>query len=171
MLARVLKSRIRSSLAETALKNTTSGNFPVAGAGSDGIVENDEEVEKMVTRALEMVAISRVFDIEGLQEVIAEISTSSSESRTPERTAEIVDSEDEDAGLSPVGFPAKTREGEEDGIQMVVVDNMTTLITDLMNRKEKTEGIYPSQLFFQNNILKYKQRINSSPPSPTPCTP
>lgn len=93
----------------------------------------------MVKRALEMVAISRVFDIEGLQEVLSEIS-SQSPHQSPDRTAEIVDSEDEDAGLSPIRSPKKKPDGEEEGIQMLIVDNTTTLITGLMNRIEKSEG-------------------------------
>lgn len=109
-----------------------------------------------------MVAISRVFDIEGLWEVLGEVRRNPRSSHdpidvvnanSPEGRAvggdakstvirEIADSQEE--GLTPDENDAPSPEppdGQEEVIEIIVVDSMADIINELFARKEKSEGI------------------------------
>lgn len=73
----------------------------------------DEEVRGY----LEMVAISRVFDVEGLWEVLGEVGRDS-------------------AGM-------EEDRSDEEGMEIIIIDNMTHLINELFARKERGEGVFP----------------------------
>ena len=115
LLAKIIKSRILDSRSKTARQAMDNGNHAVVEDGVDA-----KEVEEEVRRCLEMVAISRVFDVEGLWEVLGEIGR---------------DSE------SGVRDDEAMREAT--GVEMVIVDNMTHLINELFARKERSEGLPP----------------------------
>jgi hypothetical protein len=68
----------------------------------------DEDLQK----CLEMVAINRVFDIEGLWEVLGEIGRESH----------------------------SQSENDDGGTEIIIIDNMTHLINELFARKERSEG-------------------------------
>jgi hypothetical protein len=114
---------------------------------------SNEEVEIDVQRCLEMVAISRVFDFEGLWEVLGEVGRDSTpradfaispspdpESHKPEplQPPEIFDSEEE---LTPgAATPPQTNKSPDPGIEIIIVDNLTHIITSLLAQKEKSEA-------------------------------
>jgi hypothetical protein len=82
---------------------------------------HESSVDEEVQRCLEMVAISRVFDVEGLWEVLGEVGG---------------DSEGAE-GLAP-------DDHNEEGMEIIIIDNMTHLINELFARKERSEGISQS---------------------------
>ena len=102
-----------------------------------------------------MVAISRVFDIEGLWEVLSEVGRDNtvrndsdalssslnpmSKEQSAQKPTEILDSEGE---LTPEeAFPdSPNNETSSLGTEIVIIDNLTHIITELLARKEKSEG-------------------------------
>lgn len=92
-----------------------------------------------------MVGISRIFDVEGLWEVLSEISTSSTPSEArdvlirDDHETEIADSEDEGEEESIRRENAQTSIHDE-GVEIIIVDNMTHIINELFSRKEKSDG-------------------------------
>jgi hypothetical protein len=151
LLAQVLKLRIISSRATSAIKAVQTANYAIAGQQQ---TVTDEEVEKDVQRCLEMVAISRVFDIEGLWEVLGEVgrgSTSYDESdalpssldpnpnqQSHQVPTEILDSEEE---LTPEeALAISPRNEDSSGTEILIIDNLTHIITELLARKEKSEA-------------------------------
>lgn len=88
---------------------------------------HESSVDEEVQRCLEMVAISRVFDVEGLWEVLGEVGRDSEEAQ----------------GLAP-------DDHNEEGMEIIIIDNMTHLINELFSRKERSEGI--SQVSYLRNI-------------------
>ena len=119
-----------------------------------------------------MVAISRVFDVEGLWEVIGEVdhAVSSSSPRVDgedgngkadlkdadeqevrnqvqvNKTPEILDSE-EDATPPRHVPPLSPKEGDnttedDEGVEIIIIDSMTHLINELFARKEKSDGTF-----------------------------
>ena len=128
-------------------------------------------VDAAVQRCLEMIAISRVFDIEGLREVLGEIGSECyrvavsnkdkpegdggdrANHSSTEISTEIVDSEEDiTPEYQPEAFPPPIHlpldDDEDDGTEIIIVDNMTHIINELFARKEKTDGtlqpIHPS---------------------------
>jgi hypothetical protein len=126
LLARVITSRILAS-----------GNQPGGNT--------DEEVK----RCLEMVAISRVFDIEGLWEVLGDISHSSvpDSSLIPEneplKPATIPGTEDSEDEITPPEITIQNSAIVEEGTEIVVVDTLTQIITELFTSREKSAGAFP----------------------------
>lgn len=90
-----------------------------------------------------MVAISRVFDIEGLWEVLGEVGRDS-------ESGALVD----DEGVRAVG--------DENGVEMIIIDNMTHLINELFARKGRGEGMYPLSV---SPFLSPKANKNQHTPS------
>ena len=78
----------------------------------------ESSVDEEVQRCLEWVAISRVFDVEGLWEVLGDVGR---------------DSEGAEGAAAGVHY--------EEGMEIIIIDNMTHLISELFARKEKSEGI------------------------------
>lgn len=110
-----------------------------------------------------MVAISRVFDVEGLWEVLGEVGHEqillsnekgnpvfegssppwATQNLSPEKPPQVLDSEDdEEVEISPIKAPRKEKatENEDEGMEMVIVDNMTQIINELFGRREKNEA-------------------------------
>jgi hypothetical protein len=154
LLAKVLRARIISSRAASTTAAVQTANYDISG---QSLAVTDEEVEKGVQRCLEMVAISRVFDIEGLWEVLGEVGrdgTSHDDSdtpvsthdpktteRSPQRPTEIADSEAELTPEAATPLPPSQNKTEQDpGIEIIIIDNITHLITSLLARKEKSEA-------------------------------
>lgn len=137
LLVNVLKLRILEYLS-------------VNRAGLDRRGEN--AAEEAVQLCLEMVTISRVFDVAGLQEVLSEIERGDQPSHnydiaTPEqlmRSAEIFDSQEE--SLSPAATsPRRSPSVGDGGIEVIIVDNMTQIINELFSRRDKPNGWSPSK--------------------------
>ncbi|KAH7418108.1 hypothetical protein BKA64DRAFT_716890 [Cadophora sp. MPI-SDFR-AT-0126] len=175
LLASVLKSRLLEARSLSAQNAVQTGNHAVqepkntkSGAGIDG--KDKEFVDEQVQQCLEMVAISRVFDIEGLWEVIGEVDHVES-SLTSEldgkngtekaafnvtdelpaaeqdigpSTPEILDSEEDTSPPSDSPSSTSKEEGdnasEDEGIEIIIVDNMTHIINELFARKEKSDA-------------------------------
>jgi hypothetical protein len=154
LLAKVLRARIISSRAASTTAAVQTANYDISG---QSLAVTDEEVEKGVQRCLEMVAISRVFDIEGLWEVLGEVGrdgTSHDDSdtpvsthdpktteRSPQRPTEIADSEAELTPEAATPLPPSQNKTEQDlGIEIIIIDNITHLITSLLARKEESEA-------------------------------
>jgi hypothetical protein len=115
----------------------------------------DEEVDKDVQLCLEMVAISRVFDTEGLWEVLGEVGRDNisnddssilpssldpeTNDRSPQRPTEILDSEEE---LTPEEITPTTPRNQDSssGTEIIIIDNITHIITEFLARKEKSEA-------------------------------
>ncbi|KAE9380369.1 hypothetical protein N431DRAFT_395155 [Stipitochalara longipes BDJ] len=150
LLAEVLKARVLSSRAATAIAAVKTANYTISGQEQE---VGDEEVEKDVQRCLEMVAISRVFDIEGLWEALGEVarddtfqdesylfpSTRETDGQSPQKPTEILDSEEEltPDEASPIPPPSPNFTS---GTEIIIIDNLTHIITELLARKEKSEG-------------------------------
>lgn len=149
LLAKVLSSRIILSRAASTTAAVHSGNYAISGEKQD---VPDEEVETDVQRCLEMVAISRVFDFEGLWEVLGEVNRdstlhddyaipSSPDPEAHEREShyppEIFDSEEE---LSPERASTRDKNSSDPGIEIIIIDNLTHIITSLLAQKEKSEA-------------------------------
>lgn len=166
LLARVIRSRILQAAADPTLKSATTANSTPTNYGQI----DKENLLNEVQKYLEQVTISRVFDVEGLWEVLSEVtlespsslpqrdgktiaadlmqrSTSSfpitlRASEEPSTVEEIIDSEDENP--TPDDNYGATAEQPayqgHEGIQILVVDNMGDLINELLARKEKTDG-------------------------------
>ena len=162
-----------------------TANYPpsvkVVGDGRE--VGADEDVQK----CLEMVAMSRVFDVDGLWEVLSEVGRDArvagsldgidravgdggvgkgNEGVQSAPQPEIVDSEEEDIIISEPRHPSvqqqspaadpprptKTSPDDEDeGTEIIVIDNMTHLINELFSRKERTEGKTPHNTYAPGN--------------------
>ena len=135
---------------------------------------NERNLGNEGQKYLEQVTISRVFDVEGLWEVLSEVTQESQlklphgdgkmvgadlveksniafpntlrGNKVPLIVKEVIDSEDEN--LTPdedYGIAAEQPAGQGDeGIQILIVDNMTDIISELFARKEKTEGTFLS---------------------------
>lgn len=128
-LAKILKSRILDSKPKTARQTVDTGNSAVNEDGVDG-----KAVDENVQRCLEMVAISRVFDVEGLWEVLGDVGQDSeSDAANDEEMREM---------------------GDENGVEMIIIDNMTQLINELFTRKERGEGTPPYAHPFSAFILQ-----------------
>jgi hypothetical protein len=106
-----------------------------------------------------MVAISRVFDIEGLWEVLGEVGRASTleddknilenessvdpqvNEQSPQKPTEIIDSEEERTPEDTTLPPSQPRNQNEDsGMEIIIIDNMTHIISELLARKEKSEA-------------------------------
>lgn len=96
-----------------------------------------------------MVAISRVFDIEGLWEVLGDISHSSvpDSSLTPEneplKPVTIPGTEDSEDEITPPEVTIQNSAIVEEGTEIVVVDTLTQIITELFTSREKSAGAFP----------------------------
>jgi hypothetical protein len=149
LLAKVLNSRIISSRASSTTAAVHTGNYAVSGEIPD---VSKEEVEIDVQRCLEVVAISRVFDFEGLWEVLGEVNRDSTlhddyaipsspdpEAHEPEphHPPEIFDSEEE---LTPERASSRDKKSPDPGMEIIIVDNLTHIITSLLAQKEKSEA-------------------------------
>jgi hypothetical protein len=166
LLSRVIRSRIIQAKRDTSLtgvkpENSTSAKF---------VQHDDRDLEREVQRHLEMVTISRVFDVEGLREILSEVSRDSNSQlvhqdrgegdastvvkspnvpfvSAPEGDEqstimkEIVDSDDErHTPDEDYQTAAHQLKEQDEGIEMLVVDSMTDIINELFARKEKNEG-------------------------------
>ena len=153
LLAKVIKSRIIQANRGPGSRNFNTEKVAPTRYGQIDNKDAEEEAQKH----LEKVTISRVFDIEGLWEVLGEVTRNSRplpkhqrgeevDARDHEElpiTKEIVDSEDE--SLSPDGdskaIPEQPDEQIDEGIEILVVDSMTDIINGSLANKERTEGI------------------------------
>lgn len=147
LLASILTARIKARQDADFRDQSTKGDYEAPETDNVG-----KDVD-LVQKCLEMVAITRVFDVEGLWEVLGEIGRGSDDGDITAGAAKEQIPQD-------VGTPSRPRlggggaileEGTEDGTEIIIIDNMTHLINELFARKEKGEG--------------------STPPSPRPTSP
>lgn len=149
LLAKIIKTRILQARSDISPRSRWGANETA----------NYKHVDAEVQRQLGKVNISRVFDIEGLWDVLGEVTrnpqimlgqredTTASTFKTNIRGSEatsrsneiIVDSQDEDLSPSEVSSPEK--HGDE-GIEILVIDSMTDIINGSLVDKEKSEGTY-----------------------------
>lgn len=160
-LAEILKVRVG--------KARLAGKPPILNDTAEERQAETTSVEADVTRCLEMVGISRVFDVEGLWEVLSELSRSSATSqddltggKAGEETqniyeAEIADSEDEGSEDLLQQDEQDIVTGTDEGVEIIIVDNMTQIINELFSRKEKSDGtsIQPFSLFLSSNLAHH----------------
>ncbi|KAH8811440.1 hypothetical protein F5884DRAFT_274361 [Xylogone sp. PMI_703] len=196
-LAKVLRSRILATR-ERERRIQASNENHSKNAEQTGGTNNDVVTE--VQKCLEMVSISRVFDFEGMWEVLGEVRSGTAEkghldtdigeqqddgeimegqenhgiiidaNKEMDPTPEILDSE-EDESVSSDRSPMdrktielrenETRErntsyvestnkdNQNEGIEIVILDNMTNIINELFARKEKVEAHTLMSLFSQ----------------------
>ncbi|RDL41077.1 uncharacterized protein BP5553_01056 [Venustampulla echinocandica] len=153
LLAKVLKSRILEDRSVDGVNDDRRGG---------------NALEEAVQLCLEMVTISRVFDVEGLLEVLDEIERGNqpngvyeaTSQEQPGRSLEISDSQDE--SLSPAATsPRRTTPSTGEGsIEVIIVDNMTQIINELFPRREKS-NVYTllDSLSLALHTLSRKQNI------------
>ncbi|RDW92568.1 hypothetical protein BP5796_01962 [Coleophoma crateriformis] len=126
--------------------------------------------EEDVSKLLELVTISRVFDLEGLWEVLSELSQKpssippssekQSEKQIKSDSWEIGDSEDEDDdGDVGENFLKVKEEVVDEGVEVIIIDNMTHIINELFSRKEKSSA--HSLLTILNTHLRMLTRTNN----------
>lgn len=155
---------LASILTERIKKARSVGKAPELNPSTEAVTAEAEAVDADVTRCLEMVGISRVFDVEGLWEVLSELSRSSNSATSDDLEAqekerekqrqsepEIADSEDEgedadEEAISPL--PHIKKEDADDGIEIILIDTMTQIINELFSRKEKSDGTHHSIFLF-----------------------
>jgi hypothetical protein len=166
LLAKVIRSRVSRAKRGIAWEGLEARKARLAN--QDQI--NDRDVEEDVRKHLEKVTISRVFDAEGLWEVLGEVTrnsrtqlghekrgevvaTQTAQQTTVSRAAlnadeepsimrEIVDSEDGSYILDEAETAVEQLEEHGDeGIEIIVVDSMTDIINGLLANKERTEGL------------------------------
>ncbi|KAM3075915.1 hypothetical protein ACMFMG_006571 [Clarireedia jacksonii] len=165
LLAKVLKSRLTNLKGEMQARNNTTEKH--VGSTHFGV---DEEENEQLSLMLGLVAISRVFDIEGLWEVLSEIGRTANQvnndeinerhmgsspwSEQPETDNrevqphvrdEIGDSEDDDSPLqspSPPPEPASTSHTTsiDTAPELLIIDNMHHLISHLFTHSEKNSA-------------------------------
>ena len=152
---------------------------------------NEDHLGREVQKYLEQVTISRVFDLEGLREVLSEVTLdfqpqlghedgkapttdllvrsatppphSLHMNEGPAIVPEVMDSEDEDTTPDDKAV----HQGEEEGIQILIVDSMTDIINELFARKEKAQGIlhYPKLQFLTVDAQEHTIYLAASRPS------
>ncbi|ESZ91607.1 hypothetical protein SBOR_8006 [Sclerotinia borealis F-4128] len=165
LLAKGLRSRLLQVRHKTRSKDNTSGNLE-NDLNLDRITEL--EIQTDMNAMLELVAISRVFDIEGLWEVLGEIGRTdgrsnegdnqetsnnhpSREGKFVEKQAELLhkipdeigDSEEEDINMStpsPVKLVASKTSEVETSPEILIIDNMHYLISHLFTHSEKSSA-------------------------------
>lgn len=167
LLAEVIRSRVSRAKRGTVWEGPDAREARLA----DHDQINDRDVEEKVRQHLEKVSISRVFDAEGLWEVLGEITrnfrtqldhkeqgdtiathaalhttVSRATSDVDEEssiTREVMDSEDGSYILDNESKIAieSPEEQADEGIEIVVVDSMTDIINGLLANKETTEGL------------------------------
>jgi len=163
VLAQILRSRILESRLASSRRDNQSGNYEVTNPASE-----EPDVSGEVQICLEMVALSRVFDIEGLWEVIGEVGRDSKsnsstvvevprkvsaahedrapEDPSPENVIEIIDSEEEVSSSDEASIQATSGQHKQDiqdvddGIEVVIIDDITRIINLLFAQREKSEG-------------------------------
>ncbi|KAE8442349.1 hypothetical protein EG329_003420 [Mollisiaceae sp. DMI_Dod_QoI] len=190
LLAQILKSRITNSHALTSRNAVQTANHivsPLDQPREDAV--STEKIEQEVQRCLEMVAISRVFDIEGLWEVLGEVGRDGPATSDPSSSIaglakdvtavgqktdgavqsspdwpEISDSQEED--LSPIDdaesaskVPEMEKKEQDEGTEIIIIDNMTQIINELFSRKEKGTLFtqFPSLHIFHSPIPKTRE--------------
>ncbi|PBP22400.1 hypothetical protein BUE80_DR006775 [Diplocarpon rosae] len=156
LLLSVLKSRILANHSQCTHSAVENGIHWVNRPGQD---ETGISVDEEAQRCLEMVALCRVFDVEGLWEVLGEIGQDPSSGGDPKTVAarppgvkedepEILDSQEEDLS-SEVAIPVSPSlanpslapiEETDAGPEIIIIDNMTHIISELLARKEKREA-------------------------------
>ncbi|KAH6710930.1 hypothetical protein BKA61DRAFT_106528 [Leptodontidium sp. MPI-SDFR-AT-0119] len=202
LLASVLKSRLLEAQSLSVQNSIKTGNHavqnPISRDDASGTESEKDEVDDQVQRCLEMVAISRVFDIEGLWEVIGEVDHVLSASPDhglvdemvveqdigdDEPEPEILDSEEDLTPPSSIPPPiSKVQEeeaSEDEGTEMIIVDNMTHIVNELFARKEKSYAHNILTLLSQTihtltktqNILTILHNTTNSSTTPYPPNP
>lgn len=169
LFASILKSRI---ICHNHPSSTLDGK-------TDQKVENTS-VNSQMQRCLQMVDLSRIFDIEGLCEVLGEIENGNCIPIIDQKssaTAQICDypekreiSENYITGseVSSAKNPNSTSPSEvtsnsnREGKEVILIDNMTTLISGFLTSGEKANGYIPrlivlmthfnKQFFFQTTV-------------------
>ncbi|APA12045.1 hypothetical protein SS1G_14192 [Sclerotinia sclerotiorum 1980 UF-70] len=165
LLVKVLRSGLLKMRHETRSMNDTRMNH---GNSHNSEADTEIEIQKEVYTMLELVAISRVFDIEGLWEALSEIGRTdgqlskdeeqenfnknpSPKAKRAEKQAEpplykipdeIGDSEEEDVEMTPpLVQPTTSNTSEaEIGPEILVIDNMHYLISHLFTHSEKSSA-------------------------------
>lgn len=176
VLAKTLEVRIQEAREAATTRNVLTGNFGTSFERRTAAA-SEEEVSAEVQRCLEMVALSRVFDVEGLWEVLSEVGRLAQNTVTTKKqgSKEVVEvmpkdvirrtnqfgenvvsipevgDSDEETLISepPSPFPEETHtHNEEESTEIIIVDNMTHIINELFTRKERGEGALHTNLSF-----------------------
>ncbi|KAK6592698.1 hypothetical protein H4I96_03697 [Botrytis cinerea] len=165
LLVKILRSRLLERRYEMRSRDDITKNL------NDGHNPNESteiDIRKVVNALLELVAISRVFDIEGLREVLSELGRPNDQpinnggdqeipKITPSHTSkpvegeveplhkipdEICDSEDEDIELTPppVKPTALNPSSIETRPEILIIDSMHYLISHLFTHSEKVSA-------------------------------
>ncbi|CAD6445625.1 d5477f8a-2a53-4c85-81ca-dfc21b3ec509 [Sclerotinia trifoliorum] len=165
LLVKVLRSRLVKMRHEMKSMDDTKIN---RGDNHNSEADTEIEIQKEVNTMLELVAISRVFDIEGLWEVLGEIGRTggqhsddedqedSNNNPSPkikyaEKQAEpplfklpdeIGDSEEEDIEMTPppVKLTTSNTSEAETAPEILVIENMHYLISHLFTHSEKSSA-------------------------------
>ncbi|KAG9228227.1 hypothetical protein BJ875DRAFT_389838 [Amylocarpus encephaloides] len=166
LFANVVRSRLLSSIVPSHQTGPETANYTVVAENDNSRTAWQEgDIEELVGQALEIVAVSRVFDIEGLWEVLGEMNRPPAQTSPPAaqqqdkretvRTSrpdwelpierEIDDSQAETTpALSPpmekqANEPELTTSHEE-GIQILLIHTLTPLLTSTLSTRPKPEA-------------------------------
>ncbi|KAI9644369.1 hypothetical protein NHQ30_007726 [Ciborinia camelliae] len=167
LLVKVLRSRILKMRHEIRSRNNTHGNFE---NGPNPHETTELEIQSEVNAMLELIAISRVFDIEGLWEVLGEIGRAGGQPNNDEGDQEISNNipprkdksiekqaaplhkipdeigdseEEEDIDIltpPPVETAPPNKSREETSPEILIIDNMHYLISHLFTHSEKVSA-------------------------------
>ncbi|CAD6503597.1 BgTH12-03257 [Blumeria graminis f. sp. triticale] len=163
LLASILRARIITA--------KESGSFHNLGILESSV---EDSVSSRILSCLGMVSICRVFDIQGMWEVFAEVGFVDSAQETsachgsPGISENQQNVDCEKAGLKSSSLPRtpherdllsnESKEGHE-GIEILIIDNMKTLISELMTRKEKSEA-HDCLTLLSRSIFKFTTQRN-----------
>ncbi|RDW80183.1 hypothetical protein BP6252_04821 [Coleophoma cylindrospora] len=147
----------------------TTGSFPIQLLVQILSSCLGKDREEDVSKLLELVTISRVFDLEGLWEVLSELSQKPSsvppgsenqpETKVETGSLEIGDSEDEEDDDVGENFLKVKEEVVDEGVEVIIIDNMTHIINELFSRKEKSSA--HNLLTILNTHLRMLTRTNN----------
>lgn len=166
LLASIIKSRIVSNQDARSRREATTGNYEVGGGEKIDHLEVDRDVQS----CLEMVAISRVFDLEGLWEVLGEVGRDSCSG--DEATVSDLAGADQAEEVAEEGH--EEDRPRDEGTELVIIDSMGHIINELFSRKEKGDCTSPQPLFppklHRANETSTHPPYNSLPNNPHPVT-
>jgi len=196
LLSKILNFRLLASDAETAVRENDTGNYVsrTGSGGNGGDMNVEKEVEERVKMAMEMISLTRVFDIEGLDEILTDLESHTPASPAPPQSPprEIIDSQASDISLSPGPITRSTipdpdmekddkHKDEDEGIEILIINSLTPLLASHLSHHEKSEGTFPppffpsaSPLLLQNQSLpstNEQQHTQPSRPSHGNCIP
>ncbi|POS85935.1 hypothetical protein EPUL_004091 [Erysiphe pulchra] len=134
------------TLLVTILKSRIIANQQISSSHNNGIQRDDESatVDHQIQRCLEMVNISRIFDLEGLWEVLGETGNVKHVlTRDSKASPNVLGNLSQVSSVEPTQSDLSQNivcSAMEEGIVVLLVDNMTALISEFLTSRENGDA-------------------------------